>query len=259
MKILKECQLYEKEGNSTYLSGSLPILVRLDGRSFSKFTKGLARPYDSRLGDIMIQTAGHLVRETHAIIGYTQSDEITLVYFNDNPDSIPLFGGKTHKINSILASMATAKFNQLILSNIPDKADLLPVFDCRSWNVPTKEAAIDSLVFRENDAVRNSVSMLARTHFSHKGLQKKNRQQMLEMLSSIGVSWDNYPTHFLFGTYLKWETSIGTYTPAEFDNLPEKHNARFSEDFSYVRSDVRVQFIPPLSTIENAVGYIFED
>ena len=59
----------------------IPALARIDGRRFSRFTSGLARPYDQRLSDLMIATTKHLVEETNANCGYTQSDEITLTWY----------------------------------------------------------------------------------------------------------------------------------------------------------------------------------
>lgn len=59
----------------------LPIIARLDGRSFHSFARGLAKPYDERLSRLMISTTKFLVEESCCRIGYTQSDEIYLLYF----------------------------------------------------------------------------------------------------------------------------------------------------------------------------------
>ncbi|MGL1442107.1 tRNA(His) guanylyltransferase Thg1 family protein, partial [Vibrio parahaemolyticus] len=58
----------------------LPVVARLDGRSFSKFTDGLERPYDRRLSELMVTTADYVARQTQACMAYTQSDEITLTW-----------------------------------------------------------------------------------------------------------------------------------------------------------------------------------
>src|SRR5215471_4222370 len=71
---------YEATEAGRRLMPLLPALARLDGRAFHNFVRGLARPYDKRLSDLMIDTATFLVRETNAVAGYTQSDEITLAW-----------------------------------------------------------------------------------------------------------------------------------------------------------------------------------
>ena len=54
---------YELQTTSLKLMTSLPIIARLDGRSFSKFTKNLKRPYDERLSKLMIETSKFLTKE----------------------------------------------------------------------------------------------------------------------------------------------------------------------------------------------------
>ena len=44
----------------------IPVMARIDGRSFSKFTAGLARPYDERMSRLMIDTTKFLVEQTNA-------------------------------------------------------------------------------------------------------------------------------------------------------------------------------------------------
>ena len=100
---------YEASGTSHKLDVSLPICARIDGRSFSKFTSGCERPFDSRVSGAMRATCAYLVEQTHALIGYVQSDEISLV-FQANEGGSVLFDGKSHKLNSVLASMAAVKF-----------------------------------------------------------------------------------------------------------------------------------------------------
>ena len=74
---------YEMAAEGGRLDVRLPVYARIDGRSFSKFTHGLERPFDQRMSRAMIETTKGLVDRTHARIGYTQSDEISLVYLAD--------------------------------------------------------------------------------------------------------------------------------------------------------------------------------
>ena len=106
----------------------IPVMARIDGRSFSKFTSGLARPYDERMSRLMIDTTKFLVEQTNARCGYTQSDEITLVWMAEDPDAELFFGGKLLKMTSIVGSLATVYFNRQMTERLPEKKDLMPVF-----------------------------------------------------------------------------------------------------------------------------------
>ena len=111
-------KMYEGiEAQRAFMPG-LPICVRIDGRAFHTFTRGMQRPYDKAMADAMIETTKYLVQQTYACIGYTQSDEISLVL---RDDAEPLFGGRISKLTSVLASMATAKFNEVIHKTYPEK------------------------------------------------------------------------------------------------------------------------------------------
>ena len=106
-------KMYEDIESKRILIPKLPICIRIDGRGFSKYTKGMNRPFDKNFTDSMIETMKFLIEETDAIIGYTQSDEISLILSDIRE---PFFKGRISKLNSVIASMATAKFNELILS-----------------------------------------------------------------------------------------------------------------------------------------------
>lgn len=99
----------------------VPIIARLDGRSFHNFTKGLKRPYDERLSSLMTQTTAYLVSETNARCGYTQSDEISLVWLADDWDNEVFFAGKLQKMNSILSAMCSVYFNRNLGNLLPEK------------------------------------------------------------------------------------------------------------------------------------------
>ena len=183
------------------------LYVRIDGRSFSKFTKNLKRPYDEDFSNIMIQVTEHLVKEFHATIGYTQSDEISLILKNGYHSKC-IFKGKKQKIVSTLAAYASAVFNKLLVKypslEIDEKA--IPTFDCRAFNLPSVDEAANCILWREADATKNSVSMAAQSYFSFNELFKKNTSVMKDMLlTQKNVNWDLYPTHFKYGTYVQRE------------------------------------------------------
>lgn len=111
----------------------LPLLVRLDGISFHSFTRGLQRPYHEGLSKLMIDTTKHLVEKTHALIGYCQSDEISLAYFVEADGAQDfMHSGRFQKMTSKLAACATGFFVNNLRAYIPEKAGTLVEFDARA-------------------------------------------------------------------------------------------------------------------------------
>ncbi len=236
----------------------LPILARVDGRAFSRFTEGLARPFDLRMSRLMIETTKFLVEETNARCGYTQSDEISLVWLTENPDAEIFFGGKLAKMISVVGSLATAYFNRHLSLMIPEKADKLPVFDNRVWEVPTLFEATNYFIWRENDATRNSVSMAARAYYSHNECHGKDQSELQEMLFQKGVNWNDYPQHFKRGTYIRRrEVEVRAFTPEEIEALPEKHHARTNPNLVVKRLMVVEEGFPPLTKVTNREDVVF--
>jgi tRNA(His) guanylyltransferase len=239
------------EAGRKFIPG-LPIMIRIDGKCFSSFTKGLERPYDVRLSNLMIDTTKFLVEETNACIGYTQSDEISLVLDNN-----VFFDGRISKITSVVASLTTAFFNSELSEFLPEKRNKLALFDCRCWNVPSKDEAVNSLIWRELDATKNSISMAAMKYYSHNQLMDKNSSQKQEMLFSKGVNWNDYPPFFKRGTYIQKKKVIRKFTSEELDKLPPKHEARFKPGLEVERTEINILDIPPMTKISNRVDVVF--
>ena len=251
-------KLYEAFEASRKLIPLLPICVRIDGKTFSKWTKDFDRPYDKRMADLMIATTKFLVEEVNACVGYTQSDEISLILYSNNIESQVFFNGKTHKITSVIASMTTAFFNRAAEEFLPqDQAALakrpLAFFDCRVWNVPTLEEAANTILWREQDSTKNSISMAAQSLFSHRQLQDKNGANMQEMLFSKGINWNDYPDFFKRGTFIQRRKVFRLFTEEEKERVPEK----FWPTEPIERNEIRVITMPKFSSVINRVGVIF--
>lgn len=250
-------KMYEKMGIPSRFTPLLPIMVRLDGRSFSKYTKGFSRPYDIGMSGCMDNTTKWLVEETGAILGYTQSDEITLMFYSDRLDKQVFFDGKVQKMISILSSMCSVKFYKESLFHLPNRKDWTPQFDCRIWTVPNLQEAANVFVWRELDATKNSVQMLARCHFSHKELHKKGRAEQLDMLISKGINWNDEPSFFKRGGYYKRIQKEVAFTQEELYNLPDKHEAKTNPDLKIIRSVVEYMNFPPILKIEDRLDTLF--
>lgn len=237
----------------------LPICCRLDGRNFGNFTKGMKRPFDSTMSDMMVLTTVFLVEEANACIGYTQSDEISLILHSDSMKSQTYFDCRIQKLVSVLASTATAKFMSLVAERMPEKFKALPCFDCRAWVVPDKEEAVNTILWREWDCLKNSVSMLAQSKFSHKELDGKNGSEKQEMLfSKFGINWNDVESRFKRGVYVQRKKSFRRFSNEELAKLPPKHNARKDPNLIFERTDVIVVDMPPLGKVINRVEVIFE-
>lgn len=249
-------KFYENQTCGIKMMPRIPVVARLDGKGFSKFTKGLKRPYDERLSALMVETTKYLVKETNANCGYTQSDEITLMWYTDKIDSSIYFDGRLFKMISDLAAMASVFFNRELAKYLPEKADKMPRFDSRVYNVPTLDEAVNSFLWREQDATKNSISMAAQAFYSHSQLMNKNGAEKQEMLFEKGVNWNDYPSFFKRGTYVQRKRVVTPFTIEEIERLPEKHNARKDPNFCVERWIVDKVDLPPLSKIENKIDVI---
>lgn len=252
-------KIYETAETGRRFMPTLPILARIDGRSFHLFCQDLERPYDMRLIDLMVAVTRYMVAETGAKIGYTQSDEINLAWLSEDIKSQVFFDGRIFKMTSILAAMATAKFNKLLPEYIAGKDHLLPLFDCRVWQTPNREEATNVFVWREQDATRNSLQMAAHSMFSHDELEGKNSADIHDMLFSKGVNWNDYPAAFKRGTYLKRGKVRRKILVDELEKLPPRHDARNNPDMEIERWEVTVLDIPPIARVENRTSLLFGD
>lgn len=182
----------------------LPVYARIDGKCFSKFTEGMDRPYDVKMSEMMQETTKYLVEKTGALTGYTQSDEISLIWYSDDPKSEIFFCRKKQKMVSTLSAMATAKFLQLTLQYFPEKCEKsLPTFDARVFQLPTLTEGMNCFLWRVQDAVKNSITMAASSSYSHKELMNKSGAVKLDMLMEKGINWNDYPRFFKEGSFFK--------------------------------------------------------
>lgn len=248
---------YENIEAGRRLEASLPIMVRLDGRAFHSFARGLQRPYDTRLQKLMQATTERMVDETNAVLGYTQSDEISLVILT-SPESEPYFGGRVQKLCSTLSATCSVFFNVMLPDLLPEKSNACPTFDCRAWNVPTLWEAANTILWRELDASKNSIQMAARSMFSHTALQDLTGKEMIEkMKSEQSVNWEDYPADFKRGSFFRRVITEAPFTPEEIATLPEKHQARRNPSLIVKRSKVTKIGLPALNTISNLPEVLF--
>lgn len=240
------------------LMPSLPTFARVDGRAFHTFTKGLARPFDINFRTVMKNTAIRLAKETNAVMTYTQSDEITLMWYTEEPSTQLWFNGRHSKMVSQIAALATLYFYTECQEHLPDWTKKLPSFDARVWQTPNKVEAVNVFRWREQDATRNSIQAAAQSQFSHKQLHGKNTSEQQKMLLSVGVDWNVYPDFFKRGMYFRKFVSRRHFSTEEIKNLPKKHAARSNPDLVVERTDV-IEVESPFkqSRVINLVDVVF--
>ena len=210
----------------THLVNRCPVIIRIDGKAFHTFTRGFKKPFDEILVRSMQETMKYLCENIQGcVLGYTQSNEITLVLVDYKKiDSCAWFNYNIQKCASVSASMATLAFNRFFEKNVTahlnDYYDSMEIdvedkrycerlqkaiekgamFDSRVFNIP-KEEVTNCVLWRQNDATRNSIEMVGHANFSQNQLHKKSCNEIQDMLMlQKGINWNNFPTHLKRGS-----------------------------------------------------------
>ncbi|TXK83437.1 tRNA(His) guanylyltransferase Thg1 family protein [Paenibacillus sp. N3.4] len=171
----------------------LPVILRIDGCHFHTFTRGMKKPFDETLTNALWETCKFLAQNIMGCkIVYQQSDEISILLTNyDKLTTQSWFENNIQKMVSVSASMATAKFNEVIKPHYPDKP--LATFDSRAWVLPHDEVT-NYFLWRQQDATKNSISMVAQANFPHKQLQGLTGKQLQDKLFlEKGINWNDLP------------------------------------------------------------------
>ena len=209
-----------------YLTRRTPVIIRIDGKAFHTFTRGFKKPFDDILVKTMQETMKYLCENIQGcVLGYTQSDEISLVlidYAELTTDA--WFGNNLQKMCSVSASMATMAFNKFFheniedwgYANLPDFAEggtneevdsnlikqcytyssrcNTAMFDSRVFTIPREEVC-NYFLWRQQDATRNSIQSVGQANFSQKELHGKSCNDIQDMLmTQKGINWNDYAT-----------------------------------------------------------------
>lgn len=219
--LAKRMKEYYEQVPKTRLMRRCPVIIRCDGRSFHTFTRGFQKPFDEVLIKTMQETTKYLCENIQGcVLGYTQSDEISLVLVDyQRFETSAWFDYETQKMCSIAASMTTMAFNRIFekkakeftynngenyykdseenrLCEVYRKAlEKGAMFDARVFNIPKEEVA-NLIYWRQLDATRNSIQMVGQSNFSHKELQNKSCNDIQDMLmTKKGINWNDFPVY----------------------------------------------------------------
>lgn len=199
--------------NDRILVPKMPFIIRVDGKAFHTYTRGFVKPFDEIMCKTMIEVTKKLCEEIPgAVLGYTQSDEITIVCkYTDRIKSQAWFNGRLRKIETIAASKATKWFNKIFSEKVHDYIEKfegtkeykntlrlfynkkigMAEFDARAFNIPEWDC-INNVIWRQQDATRNSVEAVGHANFSTKELHKVNCDGIKEMLlKQKNINWES--------------------------------------------------------------------
>ena len=237
--------MYE-ELNKQFLLPNQYVLMRLDGKSFSSFTKKyFKKPFDDEFTWLMQSTMEYLVDNiSGAVAGYTQSDEITILLSDKKTKGMEgWFNYRVDKMCSLAASMASAYFNinfNEYYNKINNQCSYpYPIFDCRVWQVPNEEEVKNVFLWRQRDCIRNSVLQLAQSFYTHKEmLNKKIDELKMMLLKEKECNWEELNESIKYGMFYfpKKNTSNSEkyfYCQMKDDSLNNEFTRIFSDVYEW--------------------------
>lgn len=214
-----------------YLDKNLYVIVRLDGKNFSKWTKQFIYPFDDNFIDMMNNSAIKLCSQIPGfIISYLCSDEVSIVFSTQGFEKSELwFGGRTDKIlstcSAIFSSELTKQYikykilNNGIVEDV-DESDfdniVVPTMDCRVFQVPSYHEVRNSILFRQRDCEKNAISMFARVYFSHREVNGKNGDDKIAMMKEKGFDYSTANPTYKYGRFIYKTLVEKTYEDKKF-------------------------------------------
>lgn len=243
----KKLRVYEESGDLCVIP-NIFMVARIDGRSFTRLTKELhsfESPFDIRFRDMMVETTSHLMECGFRIVfGYTQSDEISLVFHIDDNT----FGRKLRKLQSVLAGEASAKFS-LLLGDVG-------CFDCRICQIPNMKVLVDYLRWRQEDAFRNALNAHCYWSMRRMGATSDHATSKLMGLSTAQknellfqqeqINFNDVPAWQKRGVGLYWEDYIREGTNPITGESTETSRRRIRADFNIPMKDEYSAFVTKL-------------
>jgi len=189
------------------LTRRTPVIIRLNGRSFHALTRKCKRPYDENFRACLCFAAEKLCEEIQgAKCAYVQSDEISILLVDFSRfDTEAWFDNNLQKMVSVAASICAVSFSA--------KFGLPGYFDARAFNIP-KDDVVNYFIWRQKDAERNSVMMLAQSLYPAGALEGQSLARLHDLIHQAGQNWASMPAGFKNGHFLTREDRQWLATPA---------------------------------------------
>ena len=188
------------------------IVVRIDGRGFSKLTSKYAftKPNDIRALDLMNAAAIEVTKSiVDSVLAYGQSDEYSFV-LHENTN---LFDDRAAKLATTIATTFTAEYCMLWSQYFPDTplTRPFPTFDARCVCYPKRRILRDYLCWRQADCHINNLYNTTFWNMVIRGEQTQTDAE-LELKGSLagdkneilfkrfGINYNNEPLIFRKGS-----------------------------------------------------------
>lgn len=231
-------------------------IIRIDGKAFHTYTKGLQRPFDEGLIEDMNNTTAYLCKNIQgAKFGYVQSDEISIVLTDfDDLGTHAWFDNNLQKMVSVAASMATAEFNRLRLARFMEDSMIvvepedikkfkMAQFDARAFQIPFIDEVENYFIWRQQDAVRNSISSVAQSLYSPCELNGVKTDQMQELIFQKGINWNDYDFRLKRGAVIgkvpvELQNGDVTYTRNKWKVL---ETPTFTQDRTFIKELLKIE------------------
>jgi tRNA(His) guanylyltransferase len=204
---------YENSYNQTIIS-RIPVIIKIDGRSFTRVTHNTSKPFCQRTMSLLNHAMVALAKQIDGVVfGYQYSDKIILVLRNDrSPDETPWFSNNTQKMSTSAASIATYEFmTQMWGMDNPPNLDGAVTFSAHAFGVPSIKEAINYLLYRQFRCIQNAVDEAVRSvlwnrygNQTYSILEDKGMNDRKQILDEAGFEFDSLPNAFRHGsaTYL---------------------------------------------------------
>lgn len=218
------------------LTRRLPVLLRLDGKAFHTYTKRLRRPWDERLAQAMWAAAAHVCAQAQgAQIAYVQSDEISILLTDwETHNTEAWFGYRVQKLTSVASSLCAVAFHEAAREHLGlDLPRVLPAFDARVWSLPRHEVC-NYFIWRQRDAVRNSIAALGQSLYSPAQLHEKGSAAVQDLIRAKGRNWNDSPTWAKRGACLVRSVSEDDPEPRRPRWRVDLETPTFTQDRDYI-------------------------
>lgn len=223
----KELEAAETSDENDTLYPYEAFIIRVDGRAFHTFTRGMAKPFSAVLDECRNAAAEAVLKSLKPTFAYHQSDEISYVWDQvEAPATEHPFNGRKDKLLTLVASLTSTAF-ALKYAQLTGDFSKTPHFDgrvaARFSNRTAFADAVRCVQWRENDALRNSMQMYGQSLFSHKELNKKSVGNIYDMAKEKGWDWFAAAPEFRRGTYVTLGHEDRVITEEQRLLIPEKH------------------------------------
>ena len=198
-----------EENSNHKLLNKLPVIISINGRSFSKLTSLIDKPFSNQFAECMYVALSKLVQEIDGtVFGYCSNDEITIVSRNDqHNETTPWYDNNIQKISSVVSSIATLQFNNSVsMTNLPISGD--PVFITNAFAVPSVYEAANVVILRQQQAIFKSINFACLYELINKYDKNTIKEMLVGMtfddkvdllMDECGVNYNDYPLSFRRG------------------------------------------------------------